>query len=76
MYCIEILTTRDCRTMGATVAGAPPPTRLPHNISFLGNTDGVPLIRSTSCGVWPVYLVINELPSWERYVYSIGRSLA
>jgi hypothetical protein len=39
----------------------------PHNISFLGNTDGVALIRSTGCGVWPVYLVINELPPWQRY---------
>ena len=38
----------------------------PNNISFLGNTDGVALIRSTSCGVWPVYLVINELPPGER----------
>ncbi|CAB4028732.1 Hypothetical predicted protein [Paramuricea clavata] len=39
----------------------------PHNISFLGNTDGVALIWSTNCGVWPVYLVINELPPWERF---------
>ena len=37
-----------------------------HNISFHGNTDGVALIRSTGCGVWPVYLVINELPPWKR----------
>lgn len=32
------------------------------NISLLGNTDGVALIRSSSYGVWPVFLVINELP--------------
>lgn len=38
----------------------------PHNISFLGNTDGVSLIRSTGWGVWPVYLVINELPPHYR----------
>ena len=40
----------------------------PHNISFLGNTDGVALIRSTGYGVWPVYLTINELPPTERCV--------
>lgn len=26
----------------------------PNNISFLGNTDGVALIKSTSYGVWPI----------------------
>lgn len=40
----------------------------PHNISFLGNTDGVALIRSNGYGVWPVYLVINEIPPHLRYV--------
>lgn len=38
----------------------------PNNISLLGNTDGVALIRSTSSGVWPIYLVINEIPPKER----------
>ena len=41
----------------------------PHNISFLGNTDGVALIRSNGYGVWPVYLVINEIPPHQRCVY-------
>lgn len=40
-----------------------------HNISFLGNTDGVALIRSNGYGVWPVYLVVNEIPPSERCVY-------
>lgn len=40
----------------------------PHNISFLGNTDGVALIRSNGYGVWPVYLVINEIPPAQRCV--------
>ncbi|XP_068727677.1 uncharacterized protein [Montipora capricornis] len=39
----------------------------PHNISFLGNTDGVALIRSNGYGVWPVYLTINEIPPTERF---------
>ena len=39
----------------------------PNNISFLGNTDGVALIKSTSYGVWPVYLIINEIPPAERF---------
>ena len=38
----------------------------PNNISLLGNTDGVSLVRSTRAGVWPVYYVINELPPTER----------
>lgn len=40
-----------------------------HNISFLGNTDGVALIQSNGYGVWPVYLVVNEIPPSERCVY-------
>ena len=39
----------------------------PNNISFLGNTDGVALIKSTSYGVWPVYLILNEIPPTERF---------
>lgn len=35
------------------------------NISLLGNTDGA-LIRSWSYGVWPVFLVINELSPLQR----------
>lgn len=38
----------------------------PYNISFLGNTDGVALIRSNGYGVWPVYLTVNEIPPSER----------
>lgn len=36
------------------------------NISLLGNTDGVALIRSLNYGVWPVFLVINELSLLQR----------
>ncbi|KAL9977037.1 hypothetical protein ACROYT_G014399 [Oculina patagonica] len=36
------------------------------NISLLGNTDGVALICSTSYGVWPVFLVINELSALHK----------
>ncbi|KAK3744830.1 hypothetical protein QZH41_008812 [Actinostola sp. cb2023] len=38
----------------------------PDNLSFLGNTDGVSVVRSSGASVWPIYLVINELPPWER----------
>jgi len=44
----------------------------PHNISFLGNTDGVTLIRSNGYGVWPVYLTVNEIPPLERCVYFLS----
>ena len=40
----------------------------PDNLSLLGNTDGVALVRSSRAGVWPIYYVINELPPRERYV--------
>ena len=39
----------------------------PVNISFTLNTDGVPLFSSSQTGIWPVYLVINELPPHARY---------
>ena len=44
----------------------------PNNISFLGNTDGIALIKSTGWSVWPVYLVINELPPLLRYVKPVA----
>jgi hypothetical protein len=37
------------------------------NISLLFNTDGVPLYNSSKVGLWPVYLVINELPPVMRF---------
>ena len=37
------------------------------NISLLGNTDGVALIRSTGNGVWPVFLVINVLSPLQSF---------
>lgn len=43
----------------------------PNNISFLGNTDGVALIKSTGWSVWPVYLVVNELPPLIRYLSKV-----
>lgn len=38
----------------------------PHNISVTGNTDGVDLIKSSKISIWPIYMVINELPPKER----------
>lgn len=32
------------------------------HISFQVNTDGVSLFRSSKFAVWPVYLIINEIP--------------
>ncbi|KAH3841159.1 uncharacterized protein LOC127880246 [Dreissena polymorpha] len=34
----------------------------PYNISFTLNTDGVPLFKSSKFSIWPVFLMINELP--------------
>lgn len=36
------------------------------NISFTLNTDGALLFQSKSCSMWPVLLMINELPFNQR----------
>ena len=36
------------------------------NISFQWNTDGVPLFRSSSYSMWPMYFKINKLPQRMR----------
>jgi len=40
----------------------------PTNVSFILNTDGVAVFRSSTRSLWPVWLVINELPKQLRYV--------
>ena len=37
------------------------------NISFLWNTDGVPLFKSSKISIWSIFLVINELPPSLHY---------
>lgn len=39
----------------------------PHNISFTWNTDGVPVFKSSNFSLWPLYLVVNELPPKKRF---------
>ena len=39
----------------------------PQNISFTWNTDGVPFFTSSNFSLWPLYLVINELPPKKRF---------
>ena len=39
------------------------------NISFTLNADGVEVYQSTNKLMWPVLLMINELPFTIRYVY-------
>lgn len=36
------------------------------NISFLMNTDGVPVFKSSKVSIWPLYFVINELDYHKR----------
>ena len=38
----------------------------PDNISFLMNTDGVPVFKSSKVSIWPLYLIINELSYGKR----------
>ena len=42
------------------------PTK-PGNVSLLMNTDGVAVFKSSKKSLWPIWLVINELPPNERY---------
>jgi len=39
------------------------------SISFTLNTDGALLFQSKNSSIWPVLLMINELPFSERFVY-------
>lgn len=37
-----------------------------HNLSFFWYTDGIPLFKSSKFSIWPMYLMINELPYEKR----------
>ncbi|XP_053390624.1 uncharacterized protein LOC128553487 [Mercenaria mercenaria] len=37
-----------------------------NNLSFTWNTDGVPVFKSSKYSIWPMYLMINELPYSAR----------
>lgn len=38
------------------------PLSFPENISFVFNTDGASVFKSNNTSIWPVFMVINELP--------------
>jgi hypothetical protein len=37
-------------------------------MTFLLNTDGISICNKSKLTIWPVYLVINELPAGKRYL--------
>lgn len=39
-----------------------------NNISLSFFTDGIPLFKSSGVSLWPVYLIINEIPRQERFL--------
>ena len=41
--------------------------KMEESITFLFNTDGVALYSSSKVNIWPIYLVINELPPKLRF---------
>ncbi len=46
------------------------PLSRPEGISFTINTDGVDnIFKSRKASLWPVYLMINELPPSQRYSF-------
>lgn len=44
--------------------------KYPANLSLMLNTDGVQLYNSSTTSIWPVWMVINELPPQARLVKS------
>lgn len=38
----------------------------PNSLSFSFNTDGVQIFKSSTLSMWPVYMLVNELPPTER----------
>lgn len=38
----------------------------PANVSLMINTDGVAVFKSSSTSLWPIWVVINELPKRKR----------
>lgn len=38
----------------------------PHDVSFMLNTDGIAVFKSSNVSLWPIYLQINELPYQKR----------
>ena len=38
-----------------------------NNLSFVYNTDGVPVFKASNFQLWPLYLAINELPPDKRF---------
>ena len=46
--------------------GGPLSSDMENNISFIFNTDGVPIFKSSKMSLWPIFLMINELPFKER----------
>lgn len=39
----------------------------PANVSLMCNSDGVEVFKSSKFSIWPLWVVINELPPMERY---------
>lgn len=35
------------------------------------NSDGVPLFESSKCSIWPIQLIVNELPFHVRFAQPI-----
>ena len=38
-----------------------------NNISFIWNTDCIPVFKSSKYSIWPLYFAISELPSHKRW---------
>ena len=43
----------------------------PTNLSLMMNTDGVAVFKSSTVSLWPIWIVINELPLAKRYTLNL-----
>ena len=48
----------------------------PNNLSFIMNFDGAPEFKSSTMQIWPIQMLINELPPLARYDANIDKELA
>lgn len=46
------------------------------NLTLVVNTDGIQLFKSSTVSMWPIWILINELPVSLRYVNVHGNGMS
>lgn len=42
-----------------------------HNLSYILNSDGSPVFNSSKFSIWPIHIMINELPPEIRFKHGL-----